>query len=292
MRPRELFASPALIPAIGLLIPEARFDAFAARHGGVDLRQVQDLAIAAYPEKTLAVARVPADPARVEAAFGARALAVEGRAASRGVTRLWGSIGSEREEIAIFGRTAVGLERGSAASNDRPSPLKAAILFAERRLARAKPALEAEPLAEAANKLGSAPLRAFAPGPFEGAWAKGLGGLLGATTAVAAAAWPTAPSAPSTSRRADETVPLRVEVLLTGAWGPDAEAAGQRLKAAFDVLATDPLGRLSRVDQPLAGPRLTTAAGELRLSVTLDAMALARGLHDVTSGAVSEVMAY
>jgi hypothetical protein len=285
-RPRELLANPALIPAIALLVPEARFNAFAAGHGGVDLRQVQELVIAAYPESTLAVARVPVDPGRVEVAFGGRAVAVEGRAASRGVTRLWGSIGNDREQVAIFGHSAVGLERGRKAADPGEaghlaSPLRAAIYFAEKRLARAAPALAALPLAEAAQKLGSAPLRAFAPGPFEGAWAKGLGGLLGATTAVAAGAWPTAPA-----------TAVRVEVVLTGAWGSDAEAAGQRLKAAFDVLASDPLGRLSRVDHPLDGPRVSAAPGELRLAVTLDAIALARGLNDVTSATVAEVMAY
>ncbi len=298
-RARELLASPALIPAVALLLPEARFDAFAMHYGGVDLREVKDLAVAAYPEATLALARVPIEPGRVEAAFSARAVTVEGRAASRGVTRLWGSVGQDREQIAIFGRDAVGLEHGHL------GPLRAAIYFAERRLARAAPALAAEPLNEAARAIGSAPLRAFAPGPFEerlvagprrapeshdgrslaAVWPAMLDGAARPGPSNGAAAGNDAPAERSSSA-------LRLALLLTGAWGSDAAAAGQRLKAAFDVLASDPLGRLSGVDHPLEAARVTTADGALRLDVTLDAMALARGLYNATTATIGEVMAY
>ena len=79
-RTRELFASPALIPAIAMVLPPARLDAFAARHGGVDLRSATQLVIAGYPDATLAVACAVIDPGRVERAFAARALSVDGRA--------------------------------------------------------------------------------------------------------------------------------------------------------------------------------------------------------------------
>jgi hypothetical protein len=272
-RPRELLANPDLIPAVGLLVPESGFDAFAARHGGVDLREATELEVACYPEATLFLVRVPVDPARVESAFTARALTVEGRASTRGVTRLWGSVAQGREQVAVFGRQAVGLEHGHL------GPLRAAIYFSEGLLSRALPALAAEPLAEAAKRLGPAPLRAFAPGPFQGAWTQGLGGLLRATTALAVGAWPVAKASA-----------LRLRALLTGGWGDDAPAATQRLKAAFEVLATDPLGRLSGLGQPLQGPDVAAEGGALRLDVTLDAMALARGLHDATASSVGELM--
>ena len=277
-RPREVLASPPLIPAVALLLPESTFDAFAARHGGLDLREIVDLAVAGYPDTFLAVARGPIDPGRVESAFGRRALPVEGRASSHGVTRLWGSVAKDREQIALFGRQAVAFEHG------RLGPLRAAVYFAEGKLARAQPALAAPPLLEAAQKLGPAPLRAFAPGPFDGAMGRGLGGLLRASTALAIAAWPAAPSA-------DHPSGLRLRVLLMGAWGDDASAATERLRAAFDLLANDVLGRLSGLDHPLEGPSVWARDGALGLDVTLDAMALARGLHDVTTATVTELMA-
>jgi hypothetical protein len=285
-RPHELLASPALVPAFALLFPPARFSEFAARYGGIDLREVSELGVASYPGATLALARVPVEPRRMEAAFRARAQTVDERVESRGVTRLSGSVGQAREQIAVFGREAVGLEHG------RPGPLRAAAYFAERRLARALPALAAAPLADAAEMLGRAPLRAFAPGPFEGAWAKGLGGLLRVTTALAVGAWPVLASATGTGDAGAGVGGLRFTAVLTGAWGSDAAAAGQRLKGAFDALMTDPLGRLSGLDRPMSGPQITAEHGALRLDVTLGALALARGLYDVTSATVDEVMAY
>ncbi|HEY8039397.1 MAG TPA: hypothetical protein VIF15_06365 [Polyangiaceae bacterium] len=276
-RLRELLASPAVAPAVAMVLPEARFDAFAGRHGGVDLRRVSQLAVAGYPEATLALARVELEPARVEAAFGARALVVEGRAVEGGITRLWGTVGHERQQLALLGHEALGLERG------RFGPLRAALYFAQGKLRRALPALRAEPLATAAALAGDAPLRAFAPGPFEGAWAAGLGGLLRAATAVAATLRPV-------ERAPGGAVALRV--VLTGAWGADAGAAAERLAAAFNVLAADPLTRLMGLEHPLDGPRAYGDAGALRLEVTLDALALGRGLHDATDATIGEIMAY
>jgi hypothetical protein len=95
-RLRDLLGDPVLIPAVALLVPEARFEAFARRNGGVDLRQTSELAVAGYPDATLALARTVVDPARVESAFAARALAVEGRAQGGGITRVWGTVGDVR----------------------------------------------------------------------------------------------------------------------------------------------------------------------------------------------------
>ena len=273
---RDLLASPVLIPAIALLAPESRFDAFAKRHGGVDLRETRELVVAGFPEATLAVARAVVDPGRVEAAFGARATAVEGRAVEHGIVRVWGQVGDHREQVAIFGTQAVALEKG------RFGPLRAAEYFARGKLKRVRPALETDPLADAAARLGDAPLRAFAPGPFVGEWAAGLGGLLGASTGAAASLTPLAsPGSGSVAMR----------VVLTGGWGADAAAASRRLAAAFGVLAGDPLGRLTGLDRPLDGPRTSGDAGALVLDVVLDPMVLARGLRDVTDAAIPEIMA-
>lgn len=274
-RLRELFASAALVPALALVLPPSRLDAFAKHHGGIDLRSVTELAVASYPDTHLAVARVVLDPQRVEGAFASRAVAVEGRAVEGNVVRTWGSVGSAQQQLAIFDHDAVALEQG------RFGPLRAAEYFARGRLKRARPALQDEPLARVAALLGDAPLRAFAPGPFEGEQGRGLGGLLAAATAVGGAATP---------REHDPDGALALRFIVTGAWGSDAAEAAKRLRAAFDVLTSDPLGRLMGVDRPLEGPVAYGEAEALRLEVTVDALGVATGLRDTTGATMAEVM--
>jgi hypothetical protein len=276
-RPSELWAHPAISRAIATLVAEERFAAFAQRHGGVDVRQASELVVAGYPDATLGLAAITVDPARVEVAFAARALEVEGRAESPNVLRLWGKVGSGREQIAVFGRQGVAIERG------RFEPLRAAVYFAEGRLKRSLPALRAEPLAAAAQRLGEAPLRGFAPGPFEGGWAAGVAGLLGATMAAAAGLF----LVPSS---VGDAVMLRV--VLMGAWGADGPAAAERLAASFRLLADDSLGRLIGLDHATAegAARARGDATALQLDVSLDPLALARGLRAATDASVAQIM--
>jgi hypothetical protein len=277
MTPRDLLAGPVFGPAVAMLVPAPRFDAFARRRGGLDLRRAEELVVAGYPEATLVVARVPFEPERVEAAFAALGGAAEGRAVEHGVTRMWRSVQGGHEQVALLAGRAVVFERGQL------GPLRAAVYFAEGRLRRSLPALGAEPLASAAALAGEAPLRAFAPGPFEGEWARGLAGLLRATTAIAFTLRPAA-NAPNSA--------VSVRMLLMGAWGQDASAAAERLRSAFGVLMVDPLGRLTGIDHPLEGPTVTADAGALTLEVTLDALAAARGFHTMGDANVAEIMAY
>jgi hypothetical protein len=184
-------------------------------------------------------------------------------------------VDGKRQQLAIFGREALALEQGSF------GPLRAAEYFARGRLKRARPALLVEPLARLAALLGDAPLRVFAPGPFEGDQGKGLGGLLAGATAVGGAAVP---------HERDPDGALAVRFIVTGAWGSDAGEAAKRLRAAFDLLASDPLGRLMGVDHPLEGPVAYGEAEALRLEVTVDALGVATGLRDATGATIEEVM--
>jgi hypothetical protein len=276
-RIEELLVSPSTAAAVNLVLPPGRFDTFAERHGGVDLRRIASLVVADYPEATLALASTPVETARIEAAFAARAVDVEGRAVEGGVTRLWGTVGTQRQQIALFDGKALALERG------RLGPLRASVYFAQRKLKRALPALHAEPLARAAKLVGDAPLRAFAPGPFEGPWGGGLGGLLRVTTAV------------GVGMRTLERPPhgaLQVHLVLAGAWGDDAPRAAEQLAAAFRLLASDPLGGLLGIDQPLEEARVSGDEEALRLQAVLDPWVLARGLEAATGARISEIMAY
>ncbi len=276
-KPREVLADRDLAAVLESIASPARMDAFAQRYGGVDVRQAREVVLAGYSRATLALARVSIDPARIEAAFSERAVAIEGRAAEPDVTRLWGSVDGEREQIAIFGREAVAIESGQL------GPLRAAVYFAQGRLHRARPALRAEPLAALAERVGEAPLRGFAPGPFEGAWAAGLGGLLRVTTAAAGAAWLTRPAAGA-------ALVLRARLVLGGNWGADATAAGERFAAAFHGLAEDPLGQLLRVDRPLEAPRVSVDPSALTLDLALEPLALARGLRAATGANLPEIL--
>jgi hypothetical protein len=123
--------------------------------------------------------------------------------------------------------------------------------------------------------VGEAPLRGFAPGPFEGAWAQGFGGLLRGATAVGGAL-----------RGAAQDWALRLVV--AGAWAADAPAAALRLGASVHLIAEDPLCRLMGI-----GPMRTSAApGALQVDIPLDPVALARGLSAATGADVRGIMTF
>jgi hypothetical protein len=285
LHPRALALDARLAGPIARTFPEGRLTSFRRWSGGVDPREAETWVAAAYPSTTLWLVHQFIDPARVEAAFTQHLVTIEGRAADgfpgdrrSVITRLWGTSASQHEQLAIFGVDAVGLEEG------RFGPLRATELFAEGRLKRASPALRAEPLARLAAALGDAPVRAFAPGPFEGDLQHGVGGLLGATTAVGAAA-----------RVVDGLTPerpgLTVHVAMLGAWGADADAASERLRAVFDLVAQSSLGRLLGLGRCLSGPVVNGAPEVLTLDFTLDVEELARGLYAATSADAKAILA-
>jgi hypothetical protein len=286
-RPRAVFAHPEMVIAVRALFPDVKFETFTQRHGGVDLRQLDDLVVASYPKATLFLGHGLFDPQKVETAFAARAN-VEGRGIDRQssdplgtIVRTWGTVTltSEREQIAIFGREALGVESG------RFGPLRAAALFSEGRLKKASPALKTSPLARTSEVLGAGELRAFAPGPFEGEWAHALGGLLAASTAIGMSAT----FAPGST---DEGGQLAFRVVVMGAWKDDAPAAATRLSAALDTLAASALGRLCGFDKPASGPTVRATDDALIADLTVRALPIFRGLKAATGASIDEVMSY
>jgi hypothetical protein len=275
-RPRAIAEIPDLIPAIALVVPEARFGTFAATHGGVDVRQITELCVAKYKDTLLSVARAPIDPARIERQFVDRVTHPGGRSvdvANPPVVRVWGEVNGEAQQVVTFGRELVALEQG------RAGPIRASESFALGKLRRASPVLRGPALATAVRLVGDAPLRAFAPGPFEGEVARGLGGLMRASTAVAVAA-----------RFAGAPANVSVRIVLTGAWGRDAPAASERLAAALNVISESPFGRLLGMNHPVTPPEIRGEPDALLVDVTLDAMALARGLHDALDAEIGDIM--
>jgi hypothetical protein len=276
-RPHELIKDAIFGPVMATILPASRLETFAERHGGLDVRAAAQLAVAGYPHATLVLARIPFEPERVQEAFGARVGRVEGRAVEQGVTTIWGNVPHAREQLALMRGDAIAFEHGQL------GPLRAAVYFAQGRLRRSSPALLAEPLASAAAVAGDAPLRIFAPGPFEGQWARGAAGLLGASTAVVATFRPMT-HGPGGA--------VAVRVVLMGGWGSDGAAAAERLRSAFGVLAEDALGQMLGMDHPIDGPVVAADADALRLEVALDAAVLARGIHVAVDASVAEIMGY
>ena len=285
-RPRELFADPEWTIAVRELFDDARFEAFAERHGGVDLRALDELVITDYPEATLFLAGGVVDPARVEQSFAARAR-VEGRGVDRRagplgtIVRTWGTVHDRRQQLAVLGREAVGLEVG------RFGPLRVAELFAQERLKRAHPALRTTPLDRLVGVLGAdAPIVALAPGPFDDAWAQALGGLLGASTAAGL-------SVRRAPASAGDGAMLRVRLALLGTWGEEQrEGARERFAAALHVLAESSLGRLCGLNHPRSNPTVRSDGEALIAELTVAARPLFRGLKAATGASVEELMRF
>lgn len=275
-KPRALAEIPDLIPVIARVVPEARFATFAAAHGGIDVRQITDLCIAKYRESLLTVARAPLDPTRVEKEFADRVTHPGGRSVdvvNPPVVRVWGEVNGEAQQLVLFAREMVALEQG------RAGPVRAAESFALGKLRRASPVLRGAALGGVARLVGDAPVRAFAAGPFEGEMGQGLGGLVRASTAVGVSA-----------RFVGAPAKVALRIVLTGAWGKDAPAAAERLAAAVHVVSESPFGRLLGLNQPLAAPQVRGENEALFVDVTLDAMAMARGLHDALDAEIGDIM--
>lgn len=287
VQPSAIAGVEDLIPAIGTVIPDERFQRFATTHGGVDLRRVGDVCVAHYgaPSRTdaagdaggtLVVVRTAFDPARVEAAFAERSVRMLERTRllpSPPSVRLTGEVRGQSEELSIFARELLVHAQGA------PQPLRAAEGFALGKLHKARPAMAGTDLRRAAEAIGAAPVRVFFPGPFEGASAAGLGGLLRASTAVGlAASFAGAPSK------------VTVRITLIGAWGSDVKAAEERLVSALEAATKTGVGKLFGLDRPLAPLRGASREDALLVEATYDGMAIARGLHDALDADVAEIM--
>lgn len=274
LEPKPIAAAPETTLAIAELFPNAPFDAFAERHG-VDLRAVDELAVAGYADTRLVLARGFVDPARVERAFSARTLVDRRHLEAGGVLLVDGRVGATPERLVVFGPRGAAIERGKA------GPLRAARLFAEQKLKRARPALGAEPLAKAATFLGGPWLgRAFFPGPFGDDWAKGAGGLFRTATSVAIGARPAIGPEPGGR--------LELVLVVTGDF-EDAAGAKARLGATLDRLMSSDIGRLVGADQPAEPLRVDMTPEGLRARIVLRATQVFRGLHVATGASAEEI---
>jgi hypothetical protein len=156
---------------------------------------------------------------------------------------------------------------------------KVALLYGTGRLRRAPRALALPDVALLASRFGDAPLRAFAPGPFEGEWKRGLRGLLAACSAAGAALRPAT----------DGSIDTRIRFV--GAWGQDAPRAAEHVVASWAELAGSSVGRVTGVASPLRGPSPFVQSEMVGIDVTIDGSRLLDGLHDLVAADGRDILA-
>ena len=214
------------------VLPEDRLDAFAKRHGGIDLRQATRARPGRLRRRDAGSRRGRFDPApwrRRSRRARCRRRGARGEVTAPSCGPSWGTVGSARQQIALLGTAGRRARAGALSGRCARPPY-----FARGKLHRALPALRAEPLARAAALLGDAPVRAFAPGPFEGEWAQGSRWLCCGGDRRRGSCGRDA------ARTAGPRLPLRADRCLGRRC---RRGRHDRLEAAFQLLAADPLGR-------------------------------------------------
>ncbi len=279
LQPREIAAVPWLIPPIARVAPEENLSRFAASTG-FDLRQIPEAVIASYAgdggDATLYVVRHNGDPVAIERLFRVRIVGGEHRTVERPeLVRVSGKVGLTHATLLIAGRDVVAFQIGGNAAR---GPARIAALYAQGKLKRSPTLLAEEPLKSLDARLGQAPLRAFALGPFEGELARGARGLLAGATAIGGTVRPSAREA------------LLVAIAVTGDFGQSGEAASRALATAWEEMARGSFGHLLGLDEPVEKPLPTHAADAVAIAVEIDPGRLARGLAVATSARIEEIM--
>jgi len=278
-RPSDITSIPWLIPSIASFVPETRFNRFAASVG-IDLRQTREALVASYAtdegEALVEIVRHKGDPRGIERLFRDRISAELVRSVDRpDLVRMSGRVGKSAHAFAAMGADVVCFQQSGSLKR---GPCRIAALLAEDKLKKTAKLGTDESLRALDTRLGPAPVRFFAPGPFEGELARGVRGLAAAATALGAVARPSAREG------------IFVTFALTGDFSTSGEPASRELSAAWDDLAKGSFGHLLGLDKPVTPPLSTFAADAVSLSVELDPKKLAKGLADATTNEIEAIM--
>ncbi len=216
------------------------------------------------------------DPVAIERLFRARLVSAEHRVVERpDLVRVSGKIGSTAVTMLIAGRDVTAFQIGGSAAR---GPARIASLYALDKLKRSPTLLAEDPLKALEARLGDAPVRTFALGPFEGELARGARGLLAGATAVGGTVRPSAREA------------LLVVMAVAGDFGNSGEAASRELVASWEELARGSFGHLLGLDEPIEKPLATHASDAVAIALEIDPGRLAKGLAIATSGRIEEIM--
>lgn len=271
-RPLELAQNAEFAEAAGRLLPEARLNAYADATG-VDLRTVPTGLVAGFDYATLYMAEMRTGQARVEQRFIERLLHDADIDSKHPKLRKLSGVAGQTPETLLISRG-----QWVAVAVGDPSPARVAEGFALRRLRRSPPALRGSALSTLPAKLEQAPLRFYAPGPFEGEWARAARGLLARTFAVGFAGTPASGGV------------LDACVVLSGDFADLGSEAEPRVLGAWEDLSQSSTGTLLGLRETSGPVRVRATAEQLELCVPLSLTALARGLRAAVSADAWELL--
>ncbi|NUO54992.1 MAG: hypothetical protein HOV80_39640 [Polyangiaceae bacterium] len=277
VKPRTIAEIPWLIPAIGKIVPEPRFDGFRDKVG-LDIRQIPEAILARYGEPlsaTAAYVRHNVDAAVLEKKITARLSSDVVKSEDRpDVFRVGGKLGTEPRAFARLGRDVAVYQQGGDTAR---GPVRIASLYAMKKL-KARSAFDGEPLGPLVARFGDAPVIAVALGPFEDEWKRAARGLLEVATALGAAARPT-------SRQN-----IGLSFALTGEFNERASEAADTLRDAWNDIARTGTGNVLGLDQPTDPPVAAGAKNVVTLSVELEPGRLAEGLRALVAQDIEAIM--
>ena len=272
-RPRDLWEHPVLGPSVVRYIdPHRRRIAFELY--GFDFASIDRVLYVDYSTSVLWLLAGIEDVRLVEKLFRARmrrVISSKRFAPECGWIEARAVDGTHRGFARLDAHT-VALEIGGA------SRVKASVLYTIGKLQRVPTMANFDQVKVVEELLGDASVQAVSWGPFEGQWAKGLGGMLAVTTSIGGAVRPS------------PNGELALRVVLSGAWQDDAPAARAIVASSWQRLSVSPIGRLLSFDDPKLGPKLVANERVVRLDVVLDGTKVLRGLYNAVKGSLEDIM--
>jgi hypothetical protein len=267
--PQKIAESPAFRSSVSLLLPPDHLQTF-AKGSGVVLEQVPSGAIAGFDLGTLYLFVPPPSAASaIVARFRERIVGGERVDTPHPlVTRVSGVIGEHPQALVSIEERLVAIAVGD------PTLARVVEAFARKKLHQSPPALRGAALSQLAAPAAEAVAAFYAPGPFEGDWARAARGLLADAVALSLTLIPTGPEQ------------VRAQLELAG----DFPASGaDDLAAGFQDLAQSSTGKLLALDQ-ISEPRVREREGRLILDVDLALAPIARGLRAAVIADVWEIL--
>lgn len=271
-KPRVIAGDSGLTESIDLVLPSRRLDAF-AKSSGVDLRKADSALAAGFDFGNLYMVEAPGSVKAVQARFTERL--ISGAVVKHPHPELdWvsGIVGTTPETLVRVD------DRFAAVAVGSPTPARVVELFALGKLKRSPKAflgsaLKSLPIGE----LERAPVRFYAPGPFEGEWLRAARGLLRTSTALGLAAQPAGGGR------------IQFTVFIAGDFSDPSGDPATRLQDAWNELAGSGIGKLLGFNEPTSGPTVSGTPDLLRLDVELAAKPLATGLRAAVMAEVWEI---
>lgn len=268
--PQAIAADPSFRESVALLLPAARLDAFAAG-AGFDLRTVEVGLVAGFDLGTLYLLRPPrGTQARIVQRFRERIVSGEQRLTPHPtLERIAGIVNDIPQTLISISDHLVAIAVGD------PTLARVVEAFARKRLVKSPTALRGAALSAVAKATDASVATFYAPGPFEGDWAKAARGLLGGVVALSICAQPAGPDH------------ARLQLDLAG----DFPATGaDDLLAGFADLSTSSTGRLLALDQLGRPPEVHERPGRLVLDLHVALPPVARGLRAAVMADVWEIL--